>query len=195
MIWGLLAGYLIGSLPTADLVARRSGVDLRASGSGNPGAANALRVGGRTLAVTVLVLDLLKGAAASLAGLAIDGEGAAIAAAVAAVMAQVHNPWFGFRGGKGLGVSAGTALVLWAPGLLVTLPVLALASKALRSAAGSLVGLVWFLVAAVTWAANGWSTLWGVKPDDRLVWYAIGILVITAPKFATDLGRQHSARR
>lgn len=195
MIWALLAGYLIGSLPTADLVARRSGVDLRASGSGNPGTANALRVGGRTLAVTVLVLDLVKGAAAALAGLAIDGEGAALAAAVAAVTAQVHNPWFGFRGGKGLGVTAGTALVVWPPGLLVTLPVLSLASKALRSAAGSLIGLVWFLIAAVVWAANGWSTFWGVVPDDRLVWYAIGILVITAPKFAADLGRQHSPRR
>ena len=132
MIGALLIGYFAGSLPTADLVGRIRGVDLRASGSGNPGAANALRVGGRGMAIAVLVLDLIKGAAAAMIGAGIHGDGTAVAAAVAAVLGQVHNPWFGFRGGKGLGVTAGTALVLWPSGLLVAVPVLAIAAKALR---------------------------------------------------------------
>ena len=190
MIWAILIGYFAGALPTADLVARLRGVDLRSAGTGNPGAANALRVGGRALAITVLGLDLVKGASAAIIGAGIHGDRTAIAAAVAAVIGQVHNPWFGFRGGKGLGVTAGTALVLWPAGLAITLPVLAGASKALRSAWGTLVGLAWFLGAAVLWASNGWSTLWGVTPDDGLVWYAIGIVAITAPKFTTDAGRR-----
>ena len=189
MIWALLIGYFAGSLPTADLVGRIRGVDLRTAGSGNPGAANALRVGGRGLAMAVLALDLIKGASAAVIGAGIHGDRTAIAAAVAAVLGQVHNPWFGFRGGKGLGITAGTALVLWPAGLLVTLPVLAGASKLLRSNRGSLVGLAWFLGAAVLWASNGWSTNWGVAPDDGLVWYAIGIVAITGPKFANDAGR------
>lgn len=188
MIGALLFGYFAGSLPTADLLARLRGVDLRSSGSGNPGAANALRVGGRSMAAMVLLLDLVKGAAAAVVGASLDGDSTAVAAAVAAVLAQVHNPWFGFRGGKGLGVTAGTALIVWPAGLLVTLPVLAVAAKMLRSAGGTLVGLGWFFGASVLWANGGWSTLWGIAADDTLVWYAIAIVVITSPKFAAAIG-------
>lgn len=193
MIWALLFGYLAGSLPTADLLARLLGVDLRSSGSGNPGAANALRVGGRGMAAMVLILDLVKGASAAVVGAAVDGDSTAIAAAVAAVLAQVHNPWFGFRGGKGLGVTAGTALVVWPAGLLVTLPVLAIAARVLRSAGGTLVGLGWFLGASLLWANGRWSTNWGVVADDTLVWYAIAIVVITAPKFVASIGGGRTA--
>lgn len=193
MIWAILFGYASGSLPTAELVGRLRGVDLRSSGSGNPGAANALRVGGRGMAAVVLALDLGKGAAAAIVGAAIDGDATAIAAAAAAVLAQVHNPWFGFRGGKGLGVTAGTALVVWPAGLLVTLPVLGAAAKGLRSAAGALVALAWFFAASLLWASNGWATPWGIVADDTLVWYAIAVVVLTAPKFAAGIGRHRPA--
>ena len=189
MTWALLIGYFLGSLPTADIVGRSRGLDLRSAGSGNPGAANTLRVGGRRAALAVLAFDVIKGAAAAAAGAAIDGDRTAVAAAVAAVAGQVHNPWFRFRGGKGLGVTAGATIVLWPFGLLVTLPVIAAASKVLRSAGGSVVGLAWFFAAAVLWAANGWTTAWGIASDDALVWYAIGIVVLAAPKFISDLGR------
>ncbi len=194
MIWAIAFGYLSGSLPTADLVARLRGVDLRASGSGNPGAANALRVGGRSMAAVVLILDLVKGAAAAVVGASIDGDSTSVAAAVAAVLAQVHNPWFGFRGGKGLGVTAGTAIVVWPAGLLVTLPVLGGAARVLRSAAGTLLALGWFLGAAAVWASNAWSTQWGIAADDTLVWYAIAIVGLTAPKFAASVGRRSTAQ-
>lgn len=187
MIWVLLIGYLLGSLPTADIIGRRRGLDLRSAGSGNPGAANALRLGGRGVALAVLTCDLVKGAAAAMAGTAIDGDWTAVAAAVAAVGGQVHNPWFGFRGGKGLGVTAGATIVLWPLGLAVTVPVIAAAAKVLRSAGGSLVGLAWFFAAAVLWAANDWTTAWGITPDDALVWYAIGIVALAAPKLVSGL--------
>lgn len=189
MIGAIATGFLIGTIPSADLVGRSRGVDLRARGSGNPGTANALRVGGRGMALMVLALDLAKGAAAALAGGAIAGDRAALAAAVAAVFGQVRNPWFGFRGGKGLGVTAGAGLVVWPWGVLVTIPVIAIAARTLRSAGGALVGLVWLLAISILWAGQGWDTAWGVPPDDGLVWFAIGVGVITAPKFAADLGR------
>ena len=64
-------GYLLGTFPTADLVARRVSrgrVDLRAAGSGNPGTANAAKVLGAKAGGAVLVGDIGKGAAASAVG-------------------------------------------------------------------------------------------------------------------------------
>ncbi len=185
MIWAMLAGYAIGSLPTADAVARGHGIDLRTTGSGNPGTANALRAGGARLAATVLLLDLAKGAAAAVVGRVVAGDAGGAAAAVLAIYGQVANPWHGFKGGKGLAVTGGALLALWPYGALAAVPVLALAARVVGSAAGGLVGLLALGTTAVLWASNGWPTAWGIAADDTLVWFAIGVVVIIAPKFTT----------
>src|SRR5436190_46888 len=62
---GALIGYVIGMFPSADLVARiasRGSVDLRSSGSGNPGGLNAARVLGKKWGLLVIVMDAAKGA-------------------------------------------------------------------------------------------------------------------------------------
>jgi glycerol-3-phosphate acyltransferase PlsY len=189
VIWAILSGFAIGSIPSADLIGRIRGYDLRSSGSGNPGTANALRVAGRGTALIVLALDLAKGAAAALAGWAIASDAGALAGGVSAVAGQIANPWFGFRGGKGLGVTGGVTLALWPPGALLVLPVVALGAKLLRSAGGALAGLTAYLVGTVVWAANSWPTWWGVPADDHLVWAGIGIFALAAPKFVRDLAR------
>lgn len=190
MIWAAIVGYAIGSIPSADLIARRRGHDLRTSGSGNPGTANALRVAGRGVALVILLIDLSKGIAAALAGWAIDGPGTAVAAGVAAVAGQVLNPWFRFRGGKGLGVTGGVTAVVWPPGALLVLPVAAAAASVLRAAGGALAGLAAYIAGAVLWAANDWPTWWGIPADDRLVWLAIGVSALTVPKFVLDFVRR-----
>lgn len=190
MIWAVVSGFLIGSLPTADLVARGRGLDLRRTGTGNPGAANALRVGGRGLAAAVLILDLLKGAAAAGAGGLIGGSRAAAAAAVAAVAGQIHNPWFGFRGGKGLGVSAGATMALWPGGLVATLPILAGVTRLVGTAAGTVIAVVWYVAAAAWWASRDWIVPWGLPTDDGLVWFALGVAVLVIPKFASGIGHR-----
>ncbi|MEX1207597.1 MAG: glycerol-3-phosphate acyltransferase [Acidimicrobiia bacterium] len=187
MTWALLVGYLIGSTPTADLIGRLRGVDLRTAGTGNPGTANALRVVGRGAAVTILILDLLKGAGAALFGLALGGDSTAVAAAVAAVSGQVLNPWFGFRGGKGLGVTGGAAMVIWPIGVAVVLPVIALGATAFRAAVGGTLGILSFFLLSILWANEGWTTLWGIAPDDTLVWFTIGIGVLALPKFVGEI--------
>jgi len=187
MMVALVVGYLIGSVPTADIIGRLRGVDLRTRGTGNPGTANALRVIGRGAAVTILLLDLAKGAAAAMFGLGVHGDATGVAAAVAAVAGQVGNPWFGFRGGKGLGVTAGAALVLWPLGVAVVLPTFALGAVAYRAAVGAIAGVLLFLGLSMLWAAEGWITAWGIEPDDTLVWFTIGIAVLTLPKFVGDL--------
>jgi glycerol-3-phosphate acyltransferase PlsY len=58
----ILLAYLCGSISSAILVCRIAGLpDPRVSGSGNPGATNVLRIGGKGAAVAVLIFDVLKG--------------------------------------------------------------------------------------------------------------------------------------
>jgi len=187
MMWALLVGYLVGSIPTADLIGRARGVDLRTTGTGNPGTANALRVVGRGAAIAILLLDLAKGAGVAALGRALDGDATGVAAAIAAVTGQVLNPWFRFHGGKGLGVAAGTALVLWPLGLGAVLPLVALGAVTVRAAVGALLGLLALFGLSLVWAAEGWAPLWGIHPDDTLVWFTLGIGVLTIPKFIGDL--------
>ena len=187
MILAIVAGFLIGSLPTADMIGRFRGVDLRKQGTANPGTANALRVMGRGAAFSILLLDLVKGATAAVFGLGIQADATGVAAAVAAVAGQVLNPWFGFRGGKGLGVTAGTAIVLWPLGLAAVLPTVALGAVAFRSAVGAIAGLLVLFGLSMLWASEAWTTVWGIQPDDTLVWFAIGVCVLTIPKFVGDL--------
>jgi glycerol-3-phosphate acyltransferase PlsY len=58
----LLAAYVIGSFPTAYLVGKANGVDLRTVGSGNLGATNVFRTLGWKWGLLVYVVDGLKGA-------------------------------------------------------------------------------------------------------------------------------------
>ncbi|STD22897.1 glycerol-3-phosphate acyltransferase [Enterobacter asburiae] len=58
----ILLAYLCGSISSAILVCRIAGLpDPRENGSGNPGATNVLRIGGKGAAVAVLIFDVLKG--------------------------------------------------------------------------------------------------------------------------------------
>ena len=162
-------------------------MSFRDHGSGNPGTANALRIAGRTTAAVVLVVDIAKGALAFMAGSALASTGGAIGAGIAAIAGQVLNPWFRFSGGKGLGVAAGITLAAWPPGVLITLPFALLGAKYIRAAAGALLGLISYQIGAIVWATSDSSTWWGVPPDDRLCWMAIGVVTLTAPKFVADL--------
>lgn len=126
LLVALLAAYLVGSLSGSLLLAKAFGQgDPRASGSGNAGATNALRTGGRGYGAAVLVFDLLKGVVAALAVPAIAGLGAAGAfgCAAAAVIGHVYPVYFGFRGGKGAATLIGALLALLPGALLVGLAV------------------------------------------------------------------------
>jgi glycerol-3-phosphate acyltransferase PlsY len=106
-------GYLLGSIPFAFLLTRSRGVDLRAVGSRNVGAANVLRTAGVTVAVAVLLLDAAKGAAAVLIARAMTADVIiATAAGIAAIAGHIYPPWLGFRGGKGVAAAAGAFSVL-----------------------------------------------------------------------------------
>lgn len=109
------ASYLVGSISTAVITARLLGLpDPRAAGSGNPGATNVLRLGGKKAAIVTLVGDLLKGLLPVLvvASAASDPErltGMA-AAGLFAFLGHLYPVFFGFKGGKGVATAAGAIL-------------------------------------------------------------------------------------
>src|ERR671938_1773423 len=97
-----IIGYLLGSVPVSLLVARRHGVDLRATGDGNPGAWNALEQLGPRRAWPAFAGDGLKGTLAAAAGHAIGGTWVAYAALGAAMAGHAFPVFAGLRGGKGV---------------------------------------------------------------------------------------------
>ncbi len=106
----LLAGYLIGSIPTAFLVVRRTaGVDIRQSGSGNVGGFNAFTVTrSKSIGYLVGVLDGVKGlAAVFVAGLTGEMVSLQMLALFGAVLGHNYPVWLRFKGGRGLATACG----------------------------------------------------------------------------------------
>ena len=122
----LVLAYLLGSIPFALIAGKLHGVDLREAGSGNLGATNVFRTLGRTAGVTVMVLDIAKGAAAVLVAVALTDNPWPIAAGALAILGHVFPVWTHFKGGKGVAVGAGAliGLVPAASGVLLVLWIL-----------------------------------------------------------------------
>jgi glycerol-3-phosphate acyltransferase PlsY len=109
----LPVAYLLGTFPSAAIVARAGGRDILREGSGNPGASNAFRLLGWKAGLVVLLLDLGKGALAAGAGLALDGHRGAFILGVAAVVGHVYPVTRHFRGGRGVATAAGVMAVVF----------------------------------------------------------------------------------
>ena len=111
--------YLIGSISSAIIICRLMGLpDPREQGSGNPGATNVMRIGGKKAAAITLLGDMLKGLipvyAAKVAGFPIE---LVAATGLAAFMGHLYPILFGFKGGKGVATSVGVLLGFsWALG-------------------------------------------------------------------------------
>jgi glycerol-3-phosphate acyltransferase PlsY len=125
----VLIAYLIGALLGSLILGRLRGVDIRAMGSGNAGATNALRTQGKAFALAVLLIDAGKGVLAvrwlplaMLPGIGQDPdlsrEWLTLACAFTVILGHVYPVWFGFRGGKGAATMIGVAGAL-DPHLLV----------------------------------------------------------------------------
>jgi glycerol-3-phosphate acyltransferase PlsY len=123
----IFISYLLGSIIGSLVIGRFRGIDIRQFGSGNPGAANALRTRGKGFALGVLLIDTAKGwlATGSLAELprlaTADFSGRAwvsVLCGLAALLGHIYPVWFGFRGGKGVATLIGVVLGL-APSLLL----------------------------------------------------------------------------
>lgn len=111
--WVLLPiAYFIGTFPSAMIIARANGIDIREVGSGNPGASNVTRVLGWRRGGWVFVLDTVKGALAAGLGLVVADRYAGYALGAAAVVGHVFPLWQRFRGGKGVATGGGVFAVM-----------------------------------------------------------------------------------
>lgn len=114
--------YLLGSISSAIIVCRLMGLeDPRQHGSGNPGATNVMRIGGKKAAAITLFGDALKG---FLPVLIAKGLGVSvpvlIGVAGAAFLGHLYPVFFGFKGGKGVATSCGLLFGLsWLLGTMV----------------------------------------------------------------------------
>lgn len=133
-----VASYVLGSVPTAVLVARRRAVDIRAVGDRNPGFWNSMTTFGFRGAVPVLVVDALKGiAAAALGTLAAHEVGGdrwwiPYLAGLAAMVGHAWPLFAGFRGGRCVLTFLGAWVVINPIELLVCLGVCLLLFAVLR---------------------------------------------------------------
>lgn len=156
----VLASYLVGAIPFSLLVARLRGVELRAVGSGNIGAANVWRSCGFGPFVAAVVLDTLKGAALPLLASQwlLLAPPAVVLIGLAAVLGHTFPIYLGFRGGKAVATSGGVLLAV-AP-LLVLLGVVVWAVAFALSRVSSVASLS---TTAAVWLAAmvqvAWSTL------------------------------------
>ncbi len=119
-----ITGYLLGSIPTGLMVGRLvKGVDIRDYGSGKTGMTNTLRTLGRGPAITVLVVDLLKGAVpVLLARFLTDDARVQVAGALAAIAGHDWPVYAGFRGGRGVATTFGATVAMMPPlGLILPL--------------------------------------------------------------------------
>ncbi|MGH9604213.1 MAG: glycerol-3-phosphate 1-O-acyltransferase PlsY [Terracidiphilus sp.] len=112
--------YLLGSIPTGYLLVRIfRHQDIRSIGSGNIGATNVLRSGGKGLGAATFFIDMLKGCAAvwlgALAAAAFmpsaPSRNVQAVAALCAVLGHMFPLWLRFRGGKGVATGFGVFLV------------------------------------------------------------------------------------
>ncbi len=150
--------YLFGSIPTAIIAGKLlKGIDIREHGSGNAGATNVLRVLGWKAGIVVLLIDMLKGFVPVFWLAPMMSTDPAytvylqILAAIAAIIGHIWTVFAGFKGGKGVGTSAGVFLGLAPVPLLSALAVFILVVALTRYVSlGSLLAALAFLLGLLT---------------------------------------------
>lgn len=189
-VLAVLGGYVLGTVPTADLVARRAAggaVDLRSVGSGNPGGANALAVLGTQAGTVVMVGDIGKGAVASALGAAVAGGPGAHLAGTAAVVGHCFPVWNGFRGGKGVAASVGQCLVTFPAYFPIDVAVAAVTVSnrrwRQRAFVATAVSSGCWVLGGIVWWRRGWRNLWGPRPSAGLPLAAAASSAVIAHRF------------
>ena len=182
----VVLGFLAGSIPFGFVIARLFlGVDVRDVGSGNIGATNVARAGGKGVGVVVLLLDVAKAVLPMLAARALlrgepSGETWVVLVGLAAFLGHLFTPWLGFRGGKGVATGLGVFLVLSPVAALAGVVTFAVAYGATRmSSVGSLSGTA--ACAAVTFLVAG--------PSSPTAWAGLALAALIFLRHRENIGR------
>ncbi|MEM9724575.1 MAG: glycerol-3-phosphate 1-O-acyltransferase PlsY [Pseudomonadota bacterium] len=184
LLWVAAPSFLLGSIPVGLLVGRAFGVgDVRNVGSGNIGATNVLRAGGKAAGAATLALDVAKGAIpALLAGAWLGPVGAGVAG-LAAFLGHCYSPFLKFDGGKGVASGLG-ALLAWRPEIAL-LSVLLFAAVVWRTRYVSLASL------AASFLAVGVYVLMGSWNRDVAILapFVLAMALVSAWRHRANIGR------
>lgn len=165
-----ILGYLLGSIPTARLVAGRSGVDPLVAGEHNPGATNVWRLLGPRAGMVVLAADIGKGVAAAIAGFVVGGWWAGCAGMVLAMAGHAWPPWSRFQGGRSVACLVGGGLVLAPLPFAIALLSFLVLTRPLGLWRAAAVGLLLYP-----------PLFWALTPDRwRLIGIGVAYLVLVA---------------
>ena len=162
--------YLAGSVSSAVLVCRLFKLpDPRGEGSGNPGATNVYRIGGKLPAVLVLVADVLKGTIPVWGAYFLDFPPISLGfVAIFACLGHMYPLFFAFKGGKAVATAIGAMLPI---GLdLSVLLILSWVALVVLSGYSSLAAIVTVALAPLF--------TWFIKPAYSLPVAMLAILII-----------------
>ena len=117
----LFLGYFFGSFPSGYLAGKIvKGIDIRSLGSGSTGATNVLRHIGKRAAITVFLIDVLKGVLPILLArnfFELD-DSWQVVVGLSTLIGHIWPVWLNWRGGKAVATGLGIFLGLsWQVGL------------------------------------------------------------------------------
>ncbi|MFN3219522.1 MAG: glycerol-3-phosphate acyltransferase [Acidimicrobiales bacterium] len=196
------AAYLIGTLPSADIVTRlatKGRVDIRSAGTGNPGAANVAGVVGKKWGAVVMAADVAKGlVACRLGGRLAGGPGMHVAGPVA-VAGHCYPAWDGFEGGKGVATSSGQVLATFPIYFPIDAAVAAVVSRLpmlrRRAFAATEVASAAWVASALLWWRCGLPNPAGAAPGPGLAIAALATSAIIRVRFEQTEAKVEAWRR
>jgi glycerol-3-phosphate acyltransferase PlsY len=171
-----LFGYLLGSIPCGLVLTRLTGApDPRKVGSGNIGATNVLRSGGKALGIITLIFDILKGLIPTLAAsLILKNISLVCLVGLLAFLGHLFPIYLKFKGGKGVATAIGVMLILMPKALLTSLICFLI------------VILIWRMVSLGSLLASVllplWGGLWGYPKPCVILSGIIALFIIIRHK-------------
>jgi glycerol-3-phosphate acyltransferase PlsY len=194
-----ILSYLVGSIPTSIIVARKMrGIDIRQHGSGNAGGTNAFRVLGWKAGVFVIIMDMAKGLFAALVVTRLmygpfpfenvtpfdDYTVVQIIAGCAAILGHVWTVFAGFHGGKGIATAGGMLLGIAPVEVGVSFGVFLLVSQYVSL--GSLSAAVAF---PLTMFLRENVFMVNVRGYNTLIFFTAGIALLIIYTHRSNIGR------
>ena len=197
-----ILSYLIGSIPTSIIVARRArGIDIRQYGSGNAGGTNVFRVLGWKAGVFVILVDMAKGLFATMVLARLmygpipfvnhtpfdDFTVVQIIAGCAAILGHVWTLFAGFKGGKGIATAGGMLIGIAPVEVAVSVGVFALVLFIFHYVSlGSLSAAVTF---PVTMFLRENVFMVQIEGYHTLIFFSIGIASLIIFTHRSNIGR------
>lgn len=141
---GALIAYFLGGLNFAIIISKyKFKEDIRTYGSGNAGMTNMLRTYGKAAAAFTLLGDMSKAMLSVVIGTLLAGEAGAYIAGLFCVIGHAFPCYYGFKGGKGIVVTATTLLCLEPVVFLILFAIFALLVASTKYLSlGSVIGMM-----------------------------------------------------